>query len=90
LFPLSFGSAEAEADGKTCVLWHGPVAAGMSVLQRSALVVLLVDRKRRVGQQQQSSGILFQELIFSLFSFLTQSERVFVGTDCASNDMQMS
>jgi hypothetical protein len=46
----------------------------MTVLQRSVLFVLRVDRR----QQQQSRGILFCEF-FSLFSFLGQSERVSVG-----------
>jgi hypothetical protein len=48
-----------EAGGKTCALWYGPVATGVPFLQQTALVVLSVDRKRQVGQQQQSRGILF-------------------------------
>jgi hypothetical protein len=57
-------------------LWYGPVATGVPVLQRFALVVLRVDRKRRVGQQQQSLGILFQEIIFS-FSRFSQRANAF-------------
>ena len=49
-----------EAGGKTCASWYGPVATGVPVLQRTVLVVLRVDRKRQVGQQQQSRGILFR------------------------------
>jgi hypothetical protein len=36
------------------------------------------------------SGNCFSRNYFFLFSFLTQSERVSVGGDCASNDMQIS
>ena len=49
-----------EAGGQTCASWYGPVATGVPVLQRTVLVVLRVDRKRQVGQQQQSRGILFR------------------------------
>ena len=49
-----------EAGGKTCASWYGPVATGVPALQRTVLVVLRVDRKRQVGQQQQSRGILFR------------------------------
>jgi hypothetical protein len=68
----------AEAGGKICALWYGLVATGVPILQRSALVVLRVDRKRRVGQPQQSRGILFRKIIFS-FSILTQ--RLYVLID---------
>jgi hypothetical protein len=79
----------AKAGGKTCALWYGPVATGMTVLQRSALVVLHVDRKRRVGQQQLSRGILFCEF-FLFFPFLAQRERVLVDVGWASNDIGIS
>ena len=49
-----------EAGGKTCASWYGPVATGVPVLQRSVLVVLRVDCKQQVGQQQQSRGIFFR------------------------------
>ena len=49
-----------QAGGKTCAVWYDPVATGVPALQRSVLVVLRVDRKRQVGQQQQSRGILFR------------------------------
>ena len=78
-----------EAGGKPCASWYGPVATGVSVLQRSALVVLHVDRKRQVGQQQQSWGILFREIIFS-FSLFSERERVSVGADWSSTMMQIS
>ena len=55
-----FTCRSAEAGGKTCASWYGPVATGVPVLQRTALVVLRVDRKQQVGQQQQSRGILFR------------------------------
>ena len=61
----------------------------MPVSQRTALVLLRVDRKRRFGHQQQSRGILFCEFFF-LFSFLAQRERVLIDGNCASNDMQIS
>ena len=67
----------AEAGGKTCVLWYGTVETGMPVSQRTALVLLRVDRKRRIGQQQQSRGILFWSIIFS-FS-LSRTERTSFG-----------
>jgi hypothetical protein len=55
-----------EAGGKTCASWYGLVATGVPVLQRNAIVVLRVDR---IGQQQQSRGIIFQEIIFSFSLF---------------------
>ena len=53
--------------------WYGPVATGVSVLQRFPLVVLRVDRKQRFAQQQQSRGILFREIIY--FPFFSRTER---------------
>ena len=38
-----------EAGGKTHAVWSGSATTGMPVSQRSALVLLRVDRKRRVG-----------------------------------------
>ena len=72
-----------EAGGKTRSLWYGPVATGMPVSQRSALVFMLVDCKRRIGQQKQSQGILFQEVIFS-FSRYSHRANAFrlVGIAC--------
>ena len=58
-----------EAGDKTCASWYGPVATGVPVLQRFVLVVLRVDCKRQVAQQQQSRGILFKEIIFSFSLF---------------------
>ena len=78
----------AEAGGKTRAVLRGPVATGMPVSQRSALVLLRVDCKRRFGQKQQSWGILFCEFFF-LFSFLAQRETVSVGADWSSTDMQI-
>ena len=78
----------AKAGGKTGALWYDSVATGVPVFQRSALVVLHVDRKRQFGQQQQSLGILFCEILFSFSLFLAQSERVSVGGDRSSNNMQ--
>ena len=57
----------AEARGKTCSLLYVCAATRKPALQRSVLVVLHVDCKRRIGQQQQSRGILFREIVF-LFS----------------------
>ena len=48
----------AEAGGKTCALWSGPAATGVPALHRIVRVVLHVDRKRRIGQEQHSRGIL--------------------------------
>jgi hypothetical protein len=50
----------AEAGDKTCDLWYGLVPTGVPILQRSMLVVLRVDCKGQVGQQQQSRGTLFR------------------------------
>ena len=55
----------AEAGGKTRALLYGPVATGMPVSQRTALVVLHENCKRRFGHQQHSRGIHFFLLFFS-------------------------
>ena len=44
-----------------CCVTYLQRSTGVPVLQRSALVVLRVDCKRRFGQQQHSQGILFRE-----------------------------
>ena len=79
----------AEARGRTCALLYAPAATRMPVLPRVTLLLLRIDRKRQVGQQQHSQGILFVNSFF-LFSFLAQRERVLVGADCWSNDTEIS
>ena len=71
----------AEAGGKTCALWYGPVATGVPVMKRFAVVVLRVDCKRRFGQQQQSRGIIFRSIIFP-FLFLERNSFRLVRIAC--------
>jgi hypothetical protein len=51
---------------------------GVPVFQSSGSLLLRIDRKRRFGKQQQSQGILFQEIIFFSFSF-SRTERTRFG-----------
>jgi hypothetical protein len=64
-----------EAGGKTCALLHVPAPTGMPPLQRSALVVLHVDRKRQVGLATTVSGNSFSVKYFFVFSILRERTR---------------
>jgi hypothetical protein len=68
-----------EAGRSVCPLWYGATTATMPVNQRSAFVLLDVDRKRRFGKQQHS------KMVFLLFSFSQRErENVSIDADCAS------
>jgi hypothetical protein len=79
----------AEARGKTRGLLYGPAATGMLVPQQTVLLLLRVDRKQRFVHQKLSRGILFVNSFF-VFSLLAQRERVLVGVDSWSNNMEIS
>jgi hypothetical protein len=58
-----------EAGGSVCRLWYVATTAKMPITQRSAFVLLDVDRQRRFGKQQHSKNGFFT------FFFLAERER---------------
>jgi hypothetical protein len=66
-----------EAGGSVCPFWRGSTTSEMTITQRSAFVLLDVDRKRRFGKQQHSKNVFF------LFSFSQrETENVSIDADC--------
>ena len=65
----------AEARDKTCALLYMCAATGMPVLQRHETLLMRVDRKRCLGQQQHSREILFVTIFFYFFYYCRERTR---------------